>query len=1071
VAPTLLSLLPSSGGQGILSGTIAAGTSRVEIYAADDPLPNDVDASLTALKHHGGATGLLATVTTASTSFTATVTVAAGQLVTALAFDANGNTSEFSRNIGLVSSAASTLVAAPSTLIADGTTNSVVTVTLRDQIGTPMVGVADVALGFNPSFAGLVTPASPLPPTDATGATSGQVRSTQAGFTDVTASTGGLTIPPTGQTPPRITFVPANLDAARSSFVADKAQARSDGSEQVTFTFTVRDGNDLPIQGFDATQLKIFANPTTGVSLVQPTGVTNANGQATGTATGTVEQLVTFTGRLGDATGPVIPNPVQVNFVAVPIDATASTVTVVGSPVANDNTSTATIRIAVRNVNGQPVAGIAPADIVASADAGAQNVTFGTPAEDLGTPGTYLVTVRSSTIQTITVTVSVRGVVLNQTGQVQFIAGAPTGGQSSLQVTPATAVADGIQVVGATVVVQDGLGQPVANVPVALVVTPTVGVNLVQPPLTDANGQASGSFTTTVAGTSQVSAVVGPPPGNFTLGPQTVTLTANPPDPAASSVVVAPAAIVADGVETSAITVTLVDGQGRLMSGVQPDEFVFEVLPATGITITTPTSASNSDGQVTATLRGTQAGTVTVRVRARGQLLNSQPEVTLRSFVSLHFEIGTHFMAVPAEPIDPAPASIFAALLPSLRLARWSPTAAQYATFVQGTSEPLLDVHAGRGLWLQLNRVFDLRVVGTQTPDGPFDIPTAQGWNQLGNPYTGRLDFRLSQIQVLQNGVAVGALDTAAARALVDPYAWKWDPVLGYLLVLDPATSGAATIPGDMGQGQGFWMLVRQPNVTLRFNGPTRAATGRATRSKAASPTEWMVSLQASAAGSTTQANVLGIGDGRLAAALPPDSPNPPAVRLSFRDDLGREVATDVRTGPLTSRARWTALVDAPADSDVTLSWPGINRGIPEHHRLWLTDPTNGRRMLMNSRASYVYRQGAETREFVIEVDPRGERALNLTGLQVRAGRSRAAGIPIEFSLTAPATVHVQIKGLRGTVVRSLSKSVDEGTNSVVWDGLDDQSRRVPAGVYQIELTATTDEGEVVRATRQARID
>ncbi len=77
----------------------------------------------------------------------------------------------------------------------------------------------------------------------------------------------------------------------------------------------------------------------------------------------------------------------------------------------------------------------------------------------------------------------------------------------------------------------------------------------------------------------------------------------------------------------------------------------------------------------------------------------------------------------------------------------------------------------------------------------------------------------------------------------------------------------------------------------------------------------------------------------------------------------------------------------------------------------------------------------------------------------------------VRLQLSGPAEVTVTVRGLGGRPVRSLRETAAvAGPLGVVWDGTDDQGRRVPAGTYQVEAVALAANGAVSRATRTVTV-
>jgi Bacterial Ig-like domain (group 1) len=103
---------------------------------------------------------------------------------------------------------------------------------------------------------------------------------------------------PAGQPSDSDSIQVAAPSASRSSVTAapDTITA-SRGALTATITVTVRDGNGVPLRGATVT---LDAAPDTGNTLTQP-GVTDANGQVTGTLSSTKAELKTITARVNDS--------------------------------------------------------------------------------------------------------------------------------------------------------------------------------------------------------------------------------------------------------------------------------------------------------------------------------------------------------------------------------------------------------------------------------------------------------------------------------------------------------------------------------------------------------------------------------------------------------------------------------------------------------------------------------------------------------------------------------------------------------------------------------------------------
>jgi flagellar hook assembly protein FlgD len=86
--------------------------------------------------------------------------------------------------------------------------------------------------------------------------------------------------------------------------------------------------------------------------------------------------------------------------------------------------------------------------------------------------------------------------------------------------------------------------------------------------------------------------------------------------------------------------------------------------------------------------------------------------------------------------------------------------------------------------------------------------------------------------------------------------------------------------------------------------------------------------------------------------------------------------------------------------------------------------------------------------------------ALALTGA---AAASVSGGAETAFSLSAPATVTVEVLNLAGRVVAApvIDRPTSAGLQRVLWTGLSQQGTAAPAGRYLVRISAAAPSGEL----------
>ena len=176
----------------------------------------------------------------------------------------------------LISAGESTLAASPTSVVADGSSVSVVVATVKNSSGAPLSGKT-VTLSSSRGATDTIVTVNGT--TNVEGKAYFQVLSSTAGSSIYTAMADGTTIDQTALvTFTAVTPTPSVVSASRSSILTTPTSVVADGSSYSTVYVTVRNSSDSLLSG-KAVTLFSSRGATDTISIVD--GITNSSGQAT----------------------------------------------------------------------------------------------------------------------------------------------------------------------------------------------------------------------------------------------------------------------------------------------------------------------------------------------------------------------------------------------------------------------------------------------------------------------------------------------------------------------------------------------------------------------------------------------------------------------------------------------------------------------------------------------------------------------------------------------------------------------------------------------------------------------
>src|SRR5881396_1605795 len=388
-------------------------------------------------------------------------------------------------------SASRSLVSVTPGVITASTGSSVATisVTVRDGFDNPIPG-ATVMLAATPSAGNTLT--QPAGTTDASGEITGTLSSTAAGTKTVTAIVNGTLLITETAT---VTVTAGAVSASQSTLAATSPISAGAGAS--TITVTARDAHGNPIEG---ATVVLAATPTTGNTLTQPVGTTNADGVATGTLASTAAGDKTVSATINNSVA--VAQTVTVTVTPGGVSASRSTVVAAPTSIAAGSGSS-TITVTARDASGNPIQGVT---VTLAASPGAGN-TLTQPVGTTNASGVATATLSSTVAGLKTVSAMIGSVAITQTATVTVTAGAAAAITSN-SMNPQAATAGTEVGSPPSVIVRDASGNPVAGVAVTFAVEPGNGDVAGANQTTDASGIATvGSWTlSTTAGPNRLTA-------------------------------------------------------------------------------------------------------------------------------------------------------------------------------------------------------------------------------------------------------------------------------------------------------------------------------------------------------------------------------------------------------------------------------------------------------------------------------------------------------------------------------------------------------------------------------------
>jgi hypothetical protein len=520
-------------------------------------------------------------VTNGSGQATFYVTDATPETATLTATDSTDSiavtqTASVTFSVPTIDQSASTVAAAPTSVPADGTTPSTITVTVKDHSVAP--GTPAPIQGLSVHLAALSGSSVISPPSAVTTNASGQAAFTVTDTTDQTvtyrATVGTTVLTSTAS----VSFgTVATVSGTQSTVVASPSPAFTGSSSGTTVTVTLL-GSDgtTPIPGKSV--MLSLQSGSGHAAFVGPSSVTtDATGKAIFSVIDTTAETVGITATdTTDSPDIVLASKPNVVFEAPPpptISGSLSTLLAQPPTQVADGSSAISLAATVRNTLGSVVPGVHLTATAMPADTAVvralNNVSDAS--------GVVNFEVRDTRAESVTLTVGVvGGVTFSQTATVRFTAGVVNANTSTVTASPIQVPADGTTASTVTVTLTDYTHNAVAGHAVTLaasggssVISPVQSSAGVLPGTTDANGVAefavrdpkSEVVTYTATDTSVGLKVVQLASVTFGTPPPVLPVKAD------CTAVVNNQKIPADGTSTGKVTVELRDGNGFPVAG------------------------------------------------------------------------------------------------------------------------------------------------------------------------------------------------------------------------------------------------------------------------------------------------------------------------------------------------------------------------------------------------------------------------------------------------------------------------------------------------------------------------
>ncbi len=496
---------------------------------------------------------------------------------------------------GAPSTSTSTVVVGNGSLPADGTSQTTVSVKLKDTWGHALTsGGAVVAITSTLGTVGAVTD-------NQNGTyTATLTAPTTLGTATISAMVGGSAVASTAS----VQFVPGAPSAATSAVEAGSSSLTADGASQTTISVKLKDAQGHAL--------------TSGGSTVAITSTLGTVGAVKDKQDGTYTATLTAPATVGTATisatvgGSAIASTASVQLVPGASSTATSTVEAGNASLAADGASQTTISVKLKDAQGNALTSGGAAVAITST---LGTVSAVTDKQD----GTYTATLTApTTVGTATISATVGGSAIASTASVQFVPGAPSTATSTVEAGSVTLAADGASQTTVSVKLKDAQGNALTSGGAAVTITSTLGT------VGAVTDKQDGTYTATLTalatvGTATISATVG---GSVIASTTSVQFVPGAPSTATSTVAAGNASLAADGASQTTISVKLKDAQGNALTSGGA---------AVAITSTLGTVSAvtdNQSGTYTATLTApTTVGTATISATVGGSAIASTTSV------------------------------------------------------------------------------------------------------------------------------------------------------------------------------------------------------------------------------------------------------------------------------------------------------------------------------------------------------------------------------------------------------------------------------------------------------------